>query len=106
MAGVGMAASSWWRRLGRRAPRSDPFAVLELQERLERLSREIVLLEGGGEGFARAHHLRAAITAYDDLLAEAGRLIGVDVAPETLGTDPTVRRVLVEAELQARGWTW
>jgi hypothetical protein len=44
----------------------------------------------------------AARAAYDRALDEACRLAGVVDLP----ADPAVRRVLSEAELRSRGWSW
>lgn len=84
-------------------PPPDPFEVLSVQLRLERLAHEIAELEANPGRWARAHHLRAALTAYDDLLEEACRMAGAPIAE--VDARP-VRRVLEEAELRSRGWTW
>lgn len=81
----------------------DPFEVLSVQMRLERLANEIADLEANPQRWARAHHLRAALSAYDDLLEEACRMAGAPLADVE---ERPVRRVLEEAELRSRGWTW
>jgi hypothetical protein len=81
---------------------ADPFETLRVQSSLARLECEIDRLRGDDEGFAVAHHLRAAVLAYDDLLGEARRLAGME--------EPSMRgsagRLLTVAELHARGWDW
>lgn len=87
-------------------PRPDvnPFSALELQLSLARLERELLQLDGCDDRkFGRAHHYYAALAAYDQLLAEAGELAGLDT-PARPG-DPAWRMV-VDVELRVRGWTW
>jgi hypothetical protein len=85
-------------------PPLDPFAALAVQLRLERLSREIAVLEFSSSArTARAHHLKAAVSAYGDLLDEACRMAGVPVSSTEAAP---VRRLRQEAELRARGWIW
>jgi hypothetical protein len=86
-----------WRR---RSP--DPFATLELQLRLGRLSSELDELARPSGTFALAHHATAAILAYDATLVEACRLIGAAV-PEGRGP---AQRLLMEATLANAGWSW
>ena len=81
----------------------DPFETLRVQSSLARLEREIDRLRGDDEGFAVAHHLRAAVLAYDDLLGEARRLAGMEQKPSRGGS---AGRLLTVAELHARGWDW
>ena len=83
----------------------DPFSALEVQLALSRLDREITRLlqdEEASHRFAQGHHLRAAVLAYEQLLVEACRLAEVPSLPEGRG----LRRVMAEAELRTRGWTW
>lgn len=81
----------------------DPFQVLELQHRLTRLARELHELDrDDGTQFARAHHARAALLAYEDTLDEACRLIGHPVEPG----GGAAHRLLAEAGLREAGWTW
>lgn len=82
---------------------ADPFETLRVQSSLARLEREIDRLRGDDEGFAVAHHLRAAVLAYDDLLGEARRLAGMEQEPSMRGS---AGRLLTVAELHARGWDW
>lgn len=87
--------------LRRREP--DPFATLEIQLRLSRLSGELDMLAGPGIApFAAAHHARAAELAYDASLAEACALIGADVGRAGGPAD----RLEMEATLVRDGWTW
>jgi hypothetical protein len=87
--------------LRRREP--DPFATLELQLRLGRLSSELDALSGARvHAFAVGHHARAAELAYDRSLAEACSLIGADVPP---GRGPAAR-LEMESTLLRAGWTW
>ncbi len=107
MAGRPAALRRWveqvHRLLARRSPDLDPFRTLEVQLSLTRLQNEIAQLQAAHEPvFARAHHLTAAITAYDRALDDACVL--AQVVPAEAGGP--VRRVLAEAELQTRGWRW
>lgn len=87
-----------WRR---QAP--DPFATLELQTRLTRLTQELDDLSSGRtKRFALAHHAEAATRAYEMTLAEACRLVGLD-CPDA---DRPTRVLLMEADLVRAGWTW
>lgn len=86
----------------RRGP--DPFATLELQVRLARLSAELQEMDRERvPRFAIAHHAEAATRAYEMTLAEACRLVGV-APPE--GRDRATRLIVMEAELLRLGWTW
>lgn len=89
-------------RRARNQPAPDPFVSLTVQWRLSRLAWEIRHLERDPGRWARAHHLRAAALAYDDLLAEACTLAGIPV-PDAI---PPVRRLIMETELRSHGWTW
>jgi hypothetical protein len=90
---------TWTRR---RRDEDDPFRVLEVQSSLARIERTIVEIEADDSRFARAHHLRALRIAYDLLLDEACRLADVPELPDV----GSLRRVVAEAELGSRGWTW
>jgi hypothetical protein len=89
-------------RRSRHGPPPDPLQALTVQCRLSRIAWEIHHLERDDERWARAHHLKAAEIAYDDLLAEACRMAGL---PLPDGPRP-VRRLIMESDLQSRGWTW
>lgn len=80
----------------------DPFCALEVQMALARVERLVVELQRDDRRFARAHHLYAALAAYDRLLDEACVLAGVPV-PTAHGE---AHRLLAEVELRARGWAW
>lgn len=80
----------------------DPFSALEVQMALARVERRVVDLQRDDRRFARAHHLYAALSAYDHLLDEACRLAGVPT-PDACGD---AYRLLAEVELRARGWSW
>jgi hypothetical protein len=97
---------SWASRLRRRKapPVPDPFAVLHLQRRLGRVADQVRLLECDREVYAKAQRLTATRAAYDDLLAEACRLAGVEIDPGAArGEDERLRE---EMELASRGWSW
>ena len=80
----------------------DPMETLVVQWRLSRLAWEIRQLESDESRWAKAHHLRAAELAYDDLLAEACGLAGVPVP----AGEPAVRRLIMESHLRYLGWNW
>ena len=77
--------------------------MLRVQYNLARLDVEIETVRRDDARFAQAHHLRAAMTAYDGILAEACALAGVEVTD--CGFD-AVSRLQAEAALQACGWSW
>lgn len=84
-----------------------PMQTIELQLRLSELAAEVQRLERGDE-WARGHHLRAAETAYDYLLAEACARAGV---AEELAAAAKLRaakpaRLDMELALSERGWNW
>lgn len=74
-----------------------------MQRSLARLEREIDRVRADDDGFALAHHLRAAMLAYDGLLTEARRLAGME---EQAPLGGSAGRLLTVAELHARGWDW
>lgn len=86
-----------------RRPDVDPFSALQIQYALARVETRIDLLLADESRFARGHHLRAARTAYSNLLEEACRLAEIDDLPEG---DAALRRMMAEAELRNRGWSW
>jgi hypothetical protein len=86
-----------------RSRSSDPFETLELQQRLSRLAGELARLDAHCErGFARGHHLRAAMEAYERTLDDACRLAGIPVEDGR----GAAHRLLAEARLAERGWSW
>ncbi len=91
-----------WSREGRGRRDVDPFSALEVQVALARVERLVADLQRDDRRFARAHHLYSAVAAYDRLLTEACALAGVEL-PEG---DGETRRLLIEVELRARGWSW
>ncbi len=92
----------------------DPLVTLDVQLRLAIAAAEVRRIEADTAVYARAHHWRAAVLAYDSLLREACRLAGVDpqdVAdpPAPLDADaPRAQeaRLHEELELTSRGWSW
>lgn len=98
------------RHLRRRPAEIDPFEVLSVQMRLTAIAADLRSIEDEPHLYARAHHLHAARVAYDDLLAEACRLAGVDPGPRMGFAVPEEKRVdqrlRDEVELTERGWTW
>ncbi len=93
---------TWARWTGRGRRDVDPFSALEVQLALARVERLVHELQRDDRRFARAHHLYAAVAAYDRLLLEACALAGAE-PPEGEGD---ARRLLAEVELRARGWSW
>lgn len=82
----------------------DPFRTLRLQSRLGAVADQVRQLEADDRAFARAERIVASQLAYDQLLAEACRLAGVEVDTDAAG-DPR-ERFREEVELASRGWTW
>ncbi|MEV7974259.1 hypothetical protein [Cellulomonas sp. NPDC089187] len=82
----------------------DPFDALLVQTRLGIVAQHLRRLEDDPHAWARAERIIAGQMAYDQLLAEACRLAGVEVLPRAKG-DPW-ERLREEVELTARGWTW
>ena len=97
------------RRPSRHTSAPDPFAALSVQVRLGLVADQLRALEADQHAWARGKRLQATQAAYDDLLAEACRLAGVDVAgpayPGAL-TASEPERFREEMELAARGWSW
>jgi hypothetical protein len=93
---------TWTSRSGRGRRDVDPFCALEVQVALARVERLVANLQRDDRRFAQAHHLYAAVAAYDRLLTEACALAGIEL-PEGEGD---TRRLLAEVELRARGWSW
>lgn len=82
----------------------DPFDARLVQTRLSIVAQHLRRLEDDPRAWARAERIIAGQLAYDQLLAEACRLAGVEVLPRAKG-DPW-ERLREEVELTARGWTW
>ena len=87
-----------------RPPVYDPFATLHLQSRLGIVADHMRALELDPHTFARAERLIASGLAYDQLLAEACKLAGVEVEVHAKGDG--AERFREEVELAARGWAW
>ena len=88
----------------RRPEPYDPFVTLRVQERLGAVAEHVRRLEEDERAFARAERIIASQLAYDQLLAEACRLAGVEVRPAAKGD--AKERFREEVELTSRGWTW
>ncbi|GAA3800815.1 hypothetical protein [Cellulomonas soli] len=96
-------------RLARRLRRErhvsiDPFLALHVQERLGAVADHVQELERDPHTWALAERVIASQLAYDQLLAEACRMAGVEVQPHAKG-DPA-ERFREEVELASRGWAW
>lgn len=87
-----------------RTPPLDPFVTLRVQERLGAVATHVQRLEDDERTFARAERIIASQLAYDQLLAEACHLAGVEVRPAAAGD--AQERFREEVELTERGWTW
>src|SRR3954454_2861356 len=85
-------------------PVYDPFLALRVQERLGVVADHVRSLELDPHTFARAERIIASQLAYDQLLAEACQLAGVEVQVVAKG-DPA-ERFREEVELASRGWAW
>ncbi|WP_372593666.1 hypothetical protein [Actinotalea sp.] len=103
-------APLWWSRWRRRAePPPDPFAALEIQLQLARVSAQLRALYSEPRIWARGSRVIATQAAYDSLLATACRLAGVETREEdtvpglTRSDDERTRE---ELELLTRGWAW
>ncbi|ROS26138.1 hypothetical protein [Cellulomonas sp. PhB150] len=88
----------------RHPPLTDPFDALRVQERLSVVADHVRALELDPHLYARAERIIASQLAYDQLLAEACQMAGVEVLPCALG-DPG-ERFREEVELTSRGWSW
>lgn len=103
------AVARWLERLAarlrhERPPAYDPFTALRVQTRLSKVADHICELEEDPRTFARAERLIASQLAYDQLLAEACKLAGVEVEPHPKGDG--AERFREEVELASRGWAW
>lgn len=86
------------------SPPTDPFDALWVQDRLTKVADHVRRLELDTRGYARAERIIASQLAYDQLLAKACGLAGVEVEESPLG-DPA-ERFREEVELTSRGWSW
>ena len=104
------SAPSWWSRWrGRNELAPDPFAVLEVQFQLARVSEQLRMLHVEPRVWARGRRVIATQSAYDGLLATACRLAGVETLAEDAVpglTRSEGEREREELELLARGWAW
>jgi hypothetical protein len=89
---------------GAAACEPDPFEALRLQARLGVVAGRVRRMETSAAPFAKAQRVLAICAAYDDLLAEACRVAGVPVLPDTAGRED--RRWYAEQQLTERGWSW
>lgn len=110
-------ATAWHGRRERRRPVvgagvPDPFEVLRMQHRLTLIAEELRVLTDADADlvyYARAHRIHTRRSAYDQLLAEACRMAGVQTehaAREDGICRSEDERFLAETELAARGWHW
>jgi len=83
---------------------TDPFQALRVQERLGAVADHVRALEVDPHTFARAERIIASQLAYDQLLAEACKMAGVEVLVRPLGD--AQERFREEVELASRGWSW
>jgi aminoglycoside phosphotransferase len=83
---------------------TDPFQALRVQERLGAVADHVRALEVDPHTFARAERIIASQLAYDQLLAEACKMAGVEVLACALGD--AQERFREEVELASRGWSW
>ena len=87
----------------------DPFDALDVQVRLGQVAALVRALESDPKVWARGKRMQATQAAYDDLLAEACELAGVEVPPldraATRALDDP-ERFREELELASRGWSW
>ena len=88
----------------RHPPVADPFQALRVQERLGAVADHVRALEVDAHTFARAERIIASQLAYDQLLAEACKMAGVEVLVRPLGD--AQERFREEVELASRGWSW
>jgi hypothetical protein len=89
---------------GRHPKAPDPFVALRVQSRLGIVAQHVQALEGDRRAMARAERIVASELAYDDLLAEACQMAGVDIPPHAIGDRG--ERFREEVELAGRGWAW
>lgn len=98
-----------WNFLPRPARAPDPLVTLRLQVRLGELAAELRRVEEDPDVYARAHHWFAVQGAYDALLREACRLVGLPTETAPLRADERAaagERLREELELSSRGWSW
>ena len=87
------------------APAVDPFAALGVQFALGRLTAELEALAADDQVFARGIRVAATQAAYDDVLEQACVLAQVPRQRDK-HDNREVTRLIEEAALAERGWTW
>ncbi len=104
------SAPTWWARWrGHYEVQPDPFAALEVQLQLTRVSEQLRALLAEPRVWARGRRVIATQAAYDGLLATACRLAGVETFDEDTVpglTRSESEREREEFELLVRGWAW
>lgn len=98
--------SSRRRRREEDAAAREVLAVLELQMRLSRLTTLLREIAVDPDRFARQHHWRSTLWAYDSILADACVVAGVEVIDAEPGPKADEERTRRELELCACGWNW
>ena len=96
----------WRRRREEQARARELFAVLEVQMRLGTLSAILRRIDSDPQMFARQHHWRTTLWAYDSVLADACRMASLPVHAAPAGPKADAERLRRELELYERGWTW
>lgn len=100
----------WWnvRRWGRADDlrTREVFAVLQMQMRLATVASILRRIESEPQMFARQHHWRTTLWAYDSLLAEACMLAGLEVREVAAGPKADAERSRRELALTECGWHW
>ena len=82
------------------------FAVLQMQTRLSTLAATLQRIETDADMFARQHHWRTTLWAYDSLLADACAMAGLEVRVAPAGPKADAERLRRELDLFGRGWNW
>lgn len=99
--GCGAALDRWVHSFGRtRAP--DSRGLDRLLRDLGRLRRDAARIESSRDLPGRVGRLRSIAAAYDEVLRECARLLGLPVP----GAGGAVGRLQLEAQLSARGLVW
>ena len=100
---------TWWpwaRRRAEEAEAREVFRVLDMQMRLTTLTAILRRIDSDPDMFARQHHWRTTLWAYDSMLADACALAGLPVLSVPAGPKADAERARRELELCGRGWTW
>lgn len=100
----------WVSRRRRRAEEAQAaravLAVLELQVRLSKLTRLLREIDVDPGRYARQHHWRTTLWAYDAVLGDACAVAGIEVREASAGPAAAEERMRRELELYACGWNW